>query len=90
MDINLINPLLRLASQDAQARWLGISPDLTPDQIAKMDFNDKRTRIDHILAINIAVIVLITFFVSVRFYVRGFMTRRLFLDDGKSHLCWSG
>jgi hypothetical protein len=91
MDIDLINPLLGLASHDGlHARWLGISPDLTPDQVAKFDFDDKRTRICHILAINILVIILITFFVSVRFYVRGFMTRRFFLDDGKSRLCWGG
>lgn len=71
------------AQQMLSQGFLGAEPGSSPDQLDGLNFDDKRTRIPLMIAIVSTAIVLIAVFVTTRLCVRGFMTRRFFLDDSK-------
>ena len=81
-DIKLI--MAEAASGMELRQFVGSNLDVTPEQLAQLDFDDKSVRTSLILAVNIACIILIVIFVAARLLVRRLMTRQLFLDDSKT------
>jgi len=80
-DIKLI--MAEAASGMELRQFVGSRLDVTPEQLAQLDWDDKSTRTCLILAVNFACIILIVIFVAARLLVRRLMTRQLFLDDSK-------
>ena len=57
-----------------------------PVNVADIDFDNRTSNVASVRTANITLIVLVSFFVILRLLVRGFMVRKIFVDDGMHSL----
>jgi len=70
----------------AKASWGGASSDTSqfgvPIDMSEFDFNNSSSNIENVWTVNVTLISLVGLFVGLRIFVRTYIVRKIFLDDG--------
>lgn len=53
-----------------------------PVNLSQLDFNNHSSNVDSVRRANIALITLVGVFVTLRIFVRAYLVRKIFVDDG--------
>lgn len=61
--------------------------DVSPEDLARVDFNDHSTNWRSILAVTIFSMIVIPIIISLRLWTRFVVTKSIFIDDGTSQRC---
>lgn len=70
-----------LPNRHDRRQFQAFGVDVTPEELAQINWNDKSNISPLVWGVNITAIVLIILIVSVRLAVRRFVVRKFFIDD---------